>query len=115
MSQINPQTYQIASVASARNYTGLKPETVDQLKKHLLDSAGSLFYSLNRPTVQKPIHQINELSQGGRCRVPLIGNVACDRAAQRYTALIRYPDFMDNYLGKEAINASVSRLNKSIS
>jgi 2-methylcitrate dehydratase len=25
-----------------------------------------------------------------------------DRAAQFYTALIRYPDFMDNYMGKEA-------------
>src|SRR3954467_11794153 len=28
--------------------------------------------------------------------------MSADRAAQFYTALIRYPDFMDNYLGKEA-------------
>src|SRR3954467_5654500 len=28
--------------------------------------------------------------------------MSADRAAQFYTALIRYPDFMDNYMGKEA-------------
>src|SRR3954467_1537164 len=28
--------------------------------------------------------------------------MSADRAAQFYTALIRYPDFMDNFMGKEA-------------
>ena len=31
--------------------------------------------------------------------VPSIGKVPVDRAAEYYTALVRYPDFMDNYLG----------------
>jgi len=31
-----------------------------------------------------------------------IQELSVDRAAELYTALIRYPDFMDNFLGKEA-------------
>ena len=38
----------------------------------------------------------------GNCQTPLLGNLPVDRAAQWYTALIRYPDFMDNFIGKEA-------------
>jgi 2-methylcitrate dehydratase len=75
---------------------------VDQLKKHLLDSLGSLVYASSRPTIQKLVKQLSFLSEGGRCHVPFIGKLPVDRAAQFYTAMIRYPDFMDNYLGKEA-------------
>ena len=32
----------------------------------------------------------------------MLGLLPMDRAAQWYTALIRYPDFMDNFIGKEA-------------
>lgn len=102
MSEKNPQTYQIAQFALSRTFKDLKPETVDQLKKHLLDSIASLLQCLRQPTVEKLIGQISELAEGGNCKVPVIGKTSCDRAAQLYTALIRYPDFMDNYLGKEA-------------
>jgi 2-methylcitrate dehydratase len=102
MSEINPQTYQIAKFALSRNSKDVKPETIDQLKKHLLDSVGSLIHCLHRPTIEKLIRQISGLSADGNCKVPVIGKTSYDRAAQFYTALIRYPDFMDNYLGKEA-------------
>ena len=102
MSEKNPQTYQIASFALSRTYKDLKPEIIDQLKKHLLDSTGSILHCLYRPTIEKLTRQISELAKGGDCKVPVIGKTSYDRAAQLYTALIRYPDFMDNYLGKEA-------------
>jgi len=102
MAENNPQTYQIAKFALSRNYKDLKPKTIDQLKKHLLDSIGSIADAVNRPTIQKLSSYITELSAGGKCPVPGAGKMPFDRAAQYYTALIRYPDFMDNYLGKEA-------------
>jgi 2-methylcitrate dehydratase len=98
----SPQTYQIAKFALSKNFEDLREETVDQLKKHLLDSTGSILHCLHRPTIEKLTNQINELSSGGDCKVPVIGKTSYDRGAQLYTALIRYPDFMDNYLGKEA-------------
>jgi len=45
---------------------------------------------------------MQELADGGHCEAPLLKRLPMDRAAQLYTALIRYPDFMDNYLGKES-------------
>src|SRR5689334_1477233 len=102
MSDNSPQTYQMAKFALSRNFRNLKPETVDQLKKHLLDSIASLLHCLYRPTIKKLTDQISELSKNGDCKVPVVGKTSYDRAAQLYTALIRYPDFMDNFLGKEA-------------
>jgi 2-methylcitrate dehydratase len=102
MAEKIPQTYQIAKFALSRTYKDLHPEIRDQLKKHLLDAVGSLLHCVNKPTLRKLANQIKKLSDGGRCLVPSIGKIPTDRAAQFYTALIRYPDFMDNFLGKEA-------------
>lgn len=102
MSETKPQTYQIANYALSRTFKEVPAKTVDQLKKHLLDSIGSAIHCLHRSTIEKLIRQIEELSAGGDCKVPVIGKTSYDRAAEFYTALIRYPDFMDNFLGKEA-------------
>ena len=102
MSTNAPQTLQIARFALSRTYKDLNPETIDQLKKHLLDAIASVIHAIDRPTIKKLIAQLNEISEGGKCPVPVIGKLPYDRAAQLYTALIRYPDFMDNFLGKEA-------------
>jgi 2-methylcitrate dehydratase len=102
MAETSPQTYQIAKFSLSRIYDDLPAATIDQLKKHLLDSVASLIHCLRRPTIEKLVNQINEISDSGNCKVPIIGSTSCDRAAQLYTALVRYPDFMDNFLGKEA-------------
>jgi 2-methylcitrate dehydratase len=102
MSQHVPQTRQIAHFALQASFSALDDEITDQLKKHLLDSVASLVFSLNQPTIQKVVRQIKSLSETGSCTVPVIGKTAADRAAQFYTALIRYPDFMDNFLAKQA-------------
>jgi 2-methylcitrate dehydratase len=102
MAETSPQTYQIAKFSLSRTYDDLPAATIDQLKKHLLDSVASLIHCLRRPTIEKLVNQITELSDSGNCKVPIVGSTSCDRAAQLYTALVRYPDFMDNFLGKEA-------------
>lgn len=96
------QTRQIADFALRSSYVDLGNAEVDQLKKHLLDSLGSLLSCLDKPTIEKVRKHIEGISGKGDCKVPRMKEVPLDRASQYYTALIRYPDFMDNYLGKEA-------------
>lgn len=96
------QNERIASFALNARHTQIDPLIFDQLKRHLLDAVASMADAVNRPTIQKLARQIKKVSPGGDCHLPLVGNISCDRAAQLYTALVRYPDFMDNYLGKEA-------------
>src|SRR2546423_1927357 len=102
MAEKIPQTYQIAQFALSKTYDDLIPEINDQLKKHLLDSVGSLIHCVHRPTIEKLTKQIKNLSPGGHCNAPVVGKTSYDKAAELYAALIRYPDFMDNFLGKEA-------------
>jgi len=96
------QTRQIADFALRASYDQLKTTDVDLLKRHLLDAVGSLLSCLDKPTIIKVRNHIEKMSSGGSCMVPRTRNTSLDRASQYYTALIRYPDFMDNYLGKEA-------------
>ncbi len=96
------QTQEMARFVSHAAFKDLDPDCVDQLKKHLLDSIGSLLYATQRPTIQKLATQMRSYGEGGMCSVPVLGHLAPDRAAQFYTALIRYPDYMDNFLGKES-------------
>jgi 2-methylcitrate dehydratase len=96
------QTRQIADFALRASYPDLSNANIDQLKKHLLDSLGSLLSCLDKPTIGKVRKHIQQVSGRGECQVPRLKNVPLDRASQYYTALIRYPDFMDNYMGKEA-------------
>lgn len=97
------QNYQIARFALNNTINNIPLEVIEQLKKHLLDALGSFIWSTQQPTVAKLMNQLIFLSEGGKCKAPLIPKgLPYDRAGQLYTALIRYPDFMDNYMGKEA-------------
>ena len=96
------QTLQIARFALGARFEDIPPSTIDQLKRHLLDALGSMLHATSRPAIQKLVRQLKVLGNGGPCTVPLVGNLPYDRAAQLFTALIRYPDFMDNFMGKEA-------------
>jgi len=96
------QTFQLAKFVQNCRYDMLDARIVDQLKRHLLDTVASIIFSIDQPTVQKLFQQIQYIGENGKCNVPVAGNTAVDRAAQLFTVLIRYPDFMDNFLGKEA-------------
>jgi len=102
MAQRELQNRQIARFALTKNFNDVGAANIDQLKKHLLDAVGSLLHATSRPTIHKMTRQLKFLSEGGPCKVPLLQGLPYDRAAQFYTALIRYPDFMDNFMGKEA-------------
>lgn len=96
------QIERIADFAVNAKYEQLDEALVMQLKLHLLDSVASLLHSLNKPVMQRQIRQLAYFKNTGPCKVPLLETLPVDRAAQLYTALIRYPDFMDNFLGKDA-------------
>ncbi|KAA2242655.1 MmgE/PrpD family protein [Chitinophaga agrisoli] len=96
------QNFKIAQFAHRIQYKDLNENITDQLKRHLLDSLASLFHATQRPAIHKLVKQLQLLGEGGHCNVPLVERLPMDRAAQLYTALIRYPDFMDNYLGKDS-------------
>jgi 2-methylcitrate dehydratase len=96
------QNSKIAAFALSACYNDIGEANVDQLKRHLLDAIGSMAEAGGSATIQKLLKQFSILGTGGSCEVPLAGKLPYDRAAQLFTALVRYPDFMDNYMGKEA-------------
>ena len=98
----NLQNVQIAEFCLERKFEDINPLITEQLKRHLLDALGSFIDATSRPTIHKIIRQIRQIGEGGPCKAPFFEQLALDRTAQFYTALIRYPDFMDNFMGKEA-------------
>jgi 2-methylcitrate dehydratase len=96
------QNRQIAAFAHSTRFEDIGSENIERLKRHLLDTIGSILHACDKPAIKKLMRQIQQLGEGGKIRVPVIGNAPLDRAAQLYTALLRYPDFMDNFMGKEA-------------
>jgi 2-methylcitrate dehydratase len=96
------QNFQIARFALNAQYEDIGETSIEQLKRHLLDALGSMIYAGTKPAISKLVRQLQVIGEGGKCKVPLLEQLPYDRAAQLYTALIRYPDFMDNFMGKEA-------------
>lgn len=101
MSNLNV-TERIARFAFSTHYDSIGSDLKAQLKNHLLDAVGSMLYAVRTPTVDKMFRQVAYLQPSGPVPVPVVGSTGIDRAAQLYTLLVRYPDFMDNYLGKHA-------------
>lgn len=101
------QCEKLAAFTLGARYEDIASEVIDQLKRHLLDSLGSLIFSIvsGNETIEKLISYLNRVNSGGgtgTCRVPVLGYLSPGYAAQLFTALIRYPDFMDNFLAKES-------------
>jgi len=96
------QCEKIARFALTTTFEQLDISLVDKLKIHLLDTLGSILYASNRPTIQKFIQALKFLGAGGTCTTRFAGPLHFSQTAQLYTALLRYPDFMDNFLAKEA-------------
>lgn len=96
------QNVQIAKFCLGRKFEDINPLITEQLKRHLLDALGSFIDAASRPTIRKMMRMIKLQGETGPCKAPYFEHLALDRTAQLYTALIRYPDFMDNFMGKEA-------------
>ncbi|HSV11186.1 MAG TPA: MmgE/PrpD family protein [Hanamia sp.] len=95
-----PQTIQIGQFALGAQYDDIPPSTADQLKRHLLDSIGSFIFAQDQLPVIKLRNAFSDLQ--GENRIIPIRDLSFDKLSQYFTALIRYPDFMDNFLGKES-------------
>jgi 2-methylcitrate dehydratase len=96
------QNFQIARFALGTAYEEIGGKNIDQLKKHLLDAIGSMVNASRAETIRKLTASLEVLGKGNKCKAPILKQMSYDKAAQLYTALIRYPDFMDNFMGKEA-------------
>jgi len=96
----SPQLKEMINFSRRAHFEDIPSSTVDQLKKHLLDSIASLVFSLRQNTPKKLRRQVAAIQQKNGI-IPIY-ELSVDRAAELYTALIRYPDFMDNFLGKHA-------------
>ncbi|WP_291910993.1 MmgE/PrpD family protein [Chitinophaga sp. CB10] len=88
------QIDRMADYVTRKKWEDMSPEILAQLKNHLLDSLASFVFSQTQETPQKVAASLQKLSNS--LQLP------ADHAAQYYTTLIRYPDFMDNFLAKEA-------------
>lgn len=96
------QTIQLAEFVHDVSYNSLPADLIDQLKRHLLDAIGSLVHAQSADTIKKYAEYLRAIGSCGDINISGIGKISFDRAAQWYTALIRFPDFMDNFIGKEA-------------
>jgi len=93
------QIAQMAAFALNAEFNRLEPEVVEKVKIHLLDSLASLLHAAKQPTMQKLQRQLSFFQSSKKLKVD---QLPIDRLGQYYTALIRYPDFMDNFLAKES-------------
>src|SRR3569832_2609571 len=96
------QCEKIAHFALTTEFDQVDASIINQLKIHLLDTLGSIIHASKRPTITKLIDALKFLGDGGECNTRFAGALHFPQMAQLYTALLRYPDFMDNFLAKEA-------------
>ena len=94
------QIKMMADFTNAPKFNTLPPSVTQQLKIHLLDTLASLIFSVRENTPQKVERSLASLSGLSGNFFPL--QLPANHAAQYYTTLIRYPDFMDNFLAKES-------------
>jgi 2-methylcitrate dehydratase len=91
---------QMAGFVNRASFNDLGAEALNQLKLHVLDTLGCAIGALGAPPARLARGQVQEL--GGRPQCTLIGGgkSSVDRAAFHNAVLVRYLDFMDNFLAK---------------
>ncbi len=89
---------QLAAWAHRATYEQLSQESVKQLPVHLLDCVGCSLASLGAPPVTAMRSLIEDMAGTGNC--PLVGGGSSNLmySVLWHTALVRYVDFMDNFL-----------------
>jgi 2-methylcitrate dehydratase len=98
------QAQGIAKFARRATYEDLTPERRERLKVSVLDSLGCAITALGVPPIAACLEQAKQFG-GSDARCTLIGGGKANvvYAAQYNTALVRYIDFMDSYLGGEEL------------
>lgn len=100
MSQ-TPQVDQIAAFARRVSPADLTPEVVDRFQRHVLDSLGCAIGALGSepPRAVRRVVDRDGISDKGACTLIGGGRSTLERATLVNGTLVRYLDFMDNFLG----------------
>src|SRR5580658_2665187 len=98
------QAQGIAKFAGRTTYEDFAPERRERLKVSVLDSLACAINALGAPPIVACLEQAYQFG-GSDARCTLIGGGKANvvYAAQYNTALVRYIDFMDSYLGGEEL------------
>ena len=94
------QVESLAKYAARATFADLSAESREQLPIHILDSLGCCIAALGAGPIQACREQVTEF--GGTGPSPLIGGGQANPiyAAFWHTVLVRYVDFMDNFLAQ---------------
>ena len=88
----------LAAYAHRAQFGDLSPESVRQLPIHILDSLGCSVAALGAPPINAFRAQVHDFAGTGPCSLIAGGSSNPVYAAFWHTALVRYVDFMDNFL-----------------
>src|SRR6202047_941907 len=94
------QVEALAKYAARASYADLSAESRKQLPIHILDSLGCCIAALGAGPVQACREQVVEFGGTGPCSLIGGGQANPIYAAFWHTALVRYVDFMDNFLAQ---------------
>jgi 2-methylcitrate dehydratase len=96
--QIMTQVETLAKYAARASFADLSAESRRQLPIHILDSLGCCIAALEAGPIQACREQVTEFGGTGPCALIGGGKSNPIYAAFWHTALVRYVDFMDNFL-----------------
>ena len=92
------QVQALAQYAARARFDDLSPESRAQLPIHILDSLGCCIAALGAGPIEACREQVGEFGGTGPCTLVGGGKANPIYAAFWHTALVRYGDFMDNFL-----------------
>jgi 2-methylcitrate dehydratase len=92
------QVQALARYAARATFDDLSPESRKQLPVHILDSLGCCIAALGAGPVEACREQVTDFGGTGPCALIGGGKANPVYAAFWHTALVRYVDFMDNFL-----------------
>src|SRR6202050_3546800 len=92
------QVETLAKYAARASFADLSAESRRQLPIHILDSMGCCIAALGADPIEACWQQVAEFGGGGPCALIGGGKANPIYAAFWHTALVRYVDFMDNFL-----------------
>src|SRR5246500_419362 len=96
--QIMTQVETLAKYAARASFADLSAESRRQLPIHILDSLGCSIAALEAGPIEACREQVTEFGGAGPCALIGGGKSSPIYAAFWHTALVRYVDFMDNFL-----------------
>ena len=91
-------TAELADFVVETGYDDLSADTVDELKKRVLDSVGIAVGAMGEEPVEAVRATVEEMNDGGDCTLWGGGSASPPDATMLNTAYVRYLDYMDSFL-----------------